>query len=200
MKRYLLLGCIALITSFAFSQKSSLNVGLTVLGVTDSSPLAGGIHLGYELAIPKIHFLAIEARLGLGKIAGDGLYQRSPNKEWNYTGNYCMLGICPRFYYRLPNDLDLFLDTEMGIARMSGETYFAEQKTWNPTKTLDNNYYSIRVGAAVPITDKVKLSAALGYSSLDITNLMNSKLSTINYRFKDQTVSYDTSFTLHIIL
>jgi len=200
MKRNLLLGLLILNMCTVFSQKSSVNVGLTLLGVKDFSPFGGGIHFGYELAIPKVKFLAVEARLGIGKLVGDGLYQRSPNKEWNYSANYYMAGISPRGYYRLTCGLDLFLETEVGIARMSGETYFAEQNTWNPTKTVDNNYYSIRIGAVVPITEKMKLSLAFGYSSLDITNMLNSKLSTINYRFSNQVANFHTSATFHIIL
>ncbi len=199
MKRYLLLGCIVLSISNTFSQKNSLNAGFDLLGIKSSTPFGAGFHLGYEFAIPKINFMALEARIGAGVLARDGLYHSEPIYEWNYKVNYLRLGICPRFYYRMADDIDLFLDPEIGVARLSGKTYFSEQKKWNPTKTFDYNYYSIRVGAAVPITDKLKLSVAFGYSSLDITNLMNSKLSTINYRFKDQVLDIDTSITLHII-
>src|SRR5665647_209961 len=200
MKRYLLLGCIVLSISSTFSQKNSINAGFDLLGVKSSRPFGAGFHLGYEFAIPKVNFLALEARIGVGMLGSDGIYNTDPIQKWNYKVNYFRAGVCPRFYSKMADDIELFLDPEIGVARLFGKTYFTEQKKWNPTKTFDYNYYSIRVGAAVPITDKLKLSVAFGYSSLDITNLMNSKLSTINYRFKDQTVDFDTAFTLHIIL
>jgi len=201
MKRYLLLGFFVLNTSIILSQKSSLNAGFDLLGLKDQTPYGAGFRLGYEFAIPKINFFTLEARISAGKLMNDGLYQVEPNlKEWCCDASYFRVGVCPRFYYRMANDIDLFLDPEIGVARLSGETYFSEQKKWNQTKTFDTYYYSIRIGLAVPLTDKLKLSLAFGYSSLDITNMMNSKLSTINYRFKSQAVDFDTAFTLHVIL
>src|SRR5699024_2144035 len=126
-KRSIVLATIDLYTSIVFSQKNSLNAGITLLGVKDKNPYGEGVHLGYEYRIPKLRFLAVEARLSAGKLMGDGLYQLNPIKEWNYSADYFMAGIIPRFYYCLSDDLYLFLDTEIGVARLSGKTFFLEE-------------------------------------------------------------------------
>lgn len=199
-KRSILFAFIVLNASIGFSQKNSLNAGITLLGIKDKNPYGGGVHLGYEYHIPKLNFLAVEARLSAGKLMGDGLSQVNPLKEWDYSADYFMAGIIPRFYYSLSDDLYLFLDTEIGVARMTGKTFFSGENNWKATKPFNYNYYAIKVGIIAPITDKLKISLALGYMSMDISDLMNSKLSYINYRFKNQTIDIGTSFSLHVIL
>ncbi len=199
-KRSLLILVIVTYASAGFSQNSSLNVGFTLLGIKDRNPTGGGLHLGYEYQIPKIDFFALEARVGAGYLLGDGLYQTNPIREWDYKANYIMIGIIPRFYYCVAEDLYLFIDPEIGVARISGSTYFEEQNRWNKTKTFNYQYYGLRVGVKIPINDKLNLSLSLGYMSMDIADLMNSNLSTISYRFKKQTIDFGTSFTFHVVL
>lgn len=199
-KRSILLAYIVLSTNIVLSQKNSLNAGITLFGVKDKNPYGGGVHLGYEYHIPKLNFLAVEARLSAGKLMGDGLYQLNPIKEWNYSADYFMAGIIPRFYYCLSDDLYLFLDTEFGVARMIGKTSFSEENQWKSTKPFNYNYYAIKVGIIAPINEKLNISLALGYMSIDIADLMNSNLSTVSYHFKKQTIDFGTSFSLHVIL
>ena len=111
-----------------------------------------------------------------------------------------MVGIIPRFYYCIAEDLFLFLDPEIGLARISGSTYFDGQNSWNKTKTFNYQYYGLKLGVKVPINDKLNLSLSVGYLSMDISDLMNSNLTTISYRFKKQTVDLGTSFTFHVVL
>lgn len=183
-----------------FSQNSSLNVGFSFLGIKDTNPYGGGLHMGYEYKIPKVDFFALEARVGAGFLMGDGLYQTNPIREWDYKANYLMVGVIPRFYYRVAEELYLFLDPEIGLARISGSTYFQEQNRWDKTKTFNYQYYGLKVGVKVPISEKLNLSLSVGYMSMDITDLMNSNLSTISYRFKEQTINFETSFTFHVVL
>lgn len=199
-KRCILFLLLVLLHNLAFSQKSCINGGFDFLGVKSSGPFGGGFHLGYEFASPKINFLALEMRIGAGLLANDGIYKTTPIEEWYYKVNYFRAGICPRLYWRMADDIDLFLDPEIGVTRLSGKTYFSELDKWNPTKTYDSNYYAIRVGAAAPISEKLKVSLAFGYSSLDFTRQLNSRPSTISYRFKDQPVNFDTSFSFMVIL
>ena len=199
-KRSTLLITLILFTRIVCAQSNSLNVGITLLGLKDNNPYGGGVHLGYEYHIPKLNFLAVEARLNAGKLLGDGLYQVNPIKEWNYSADYFMAGIIPRFYYCLSDDLYLFLDTEIGVARLKGKTFFSEERNWKATKSFNYNYYAIKVGIIAPINEKLKISLALGYMSIDIADLMNSNLSTASYHFKKQTIDFGTSFSLHVIL
>lgn len=199
-KRFILIIHFVLLSTMIFSQKNSLNGGFDLLGIKSSGPYGGGFHLGYELSIPKINFLAVEIRIAAGVLGNDGLYKTTPIEEWYYEANYLRGGICPRLYFKLADDIELFLDTEFGLARLSGKTYFSEQEKWNPTKTLDYNYYVLRVGSAIPLNDKLKLSIAFGYSSMDLTKLLNSRVPTINYHFRNQPVNIETSITLHVVL
>lgn len=196
--RSVFLTTIFLYTSTVFSQKNSLNAGITLLGVKDNNPYGGGVHLGYEYRIPKLNFLAVEARLSAGKLIGDGLYQVNPIKEWNYSADYFMAGIIPRFYYCLSDDLFLFIDTEIGVALLKGKTFFSDVSNWKATKPYNNNYYAIKVGIIAPINQKISISLALGYMSMDIADLMNSSISGVSYRFKKQTIDFGTSFSLHV--
>jgi hypothetical protein len=199
-KRSLLVLVVLACANAGFSQNSSLNVGFSFLGIKDSNPYGGGLHMGYEYQIPKVDFFALEARVGAGFLLGDGLYQTNPIREWDYKANYLMVGVIPRFYYRVAEELYLFLDPEIGLARISGTTYFQEQNRWDKTKTFNYQYYGLKVGVKVPISEKLNLSLSVGYLSMDITDLMNSNLSTISYRFKKQTLDFGTSFTFHVVL
>jgi hypothetical protein len=200
LKQKILIVIFAFSTIATFSQQNSLNLGIALLSVKDKDPYGGGILVGYEYHIPKIKFLAVEARINAGKLIGNGLYSASPIKEWNYNVDYFMAGIIPRFYYGISEDINLFLDTEVGVSAMMGKTLFSEQNNWNATNSFASYYYSVKVGIQAPINDKMKISFSLGYMSMDIANMLNSRLSTINYRFKNQTIDIGTLFILHVIL
>jgi len=201
MKRSILILFVFLCANIVMPQKSSLNVGFDLLGISEQTPIGAGFRLGYEFAIPNINFITLEARISGGKLVNEAQYQIVPVfKEWGWIANYFKAGICPRFYYKIDDDLKLFLDTEMGVALLSGKTYFSEQKKWNGTNAANYPYYSIRIGVAIPLTDRVSLSAATGYTSLDVTDMVNSRPSTLKFRFNKQAVDYDTTCTFHVIL
>ncbi len=200
MKRYLLLIFFIVYAIIVFSENNSLNAGIFLLGIKNYNPYGGGVHIGYEYHVPKLSFIAFETRINVGKLLGEGLYGVNPIKEWSYVADYFMAGIIPRLYFHLADDLYLFTDTEIGLARITAKTFFSEDNNWEITKPFKYSYYTLRAGLISAISDNLKISLTFGYVSLDITDLINSNLPSINYRFKNQKIDVFTSFTFHVKL
>lgn len=201
MKRFvLLMFCTINIFVIGLSQNRSISTGVSLFGIKDNNPYGGGVYLGYEYRMLKFAFLAVEARLSAGKLSGDGLYETNPVKVWDYFVDYFMVGVIPRFYFRLSDEFEIFADTETGFALIKGKTFFSETNDRKPTKQFNYHYYSIKAGIIATVSEKIRVSFAAGYFPMDITDLVNSNLPAVAYRFRKQTIDISTSFSLHIIL
>lgn len=203
--RYICFTILLLLSLSSYSQETvgrrHFNFRVEFMGVPveDTGPFGLLLSAGYDFSpFPKKSFFSIEPRIAGGALGGKKHEGILDEQVYKYIGGCYSLGVIPKFYIPLFEDeIDLFLENEFSFMSTFLTIYDYNVKTGRGEKNLFSFYYSCRAGALFHLK-KADVSCWLGFTTLNITEILNRNLPVGRHRFSEQRpwISYGVGIAL----
>lgn len=197
-KRYLIILLLFVATSSLLAQPSiSVKPNLGISATTSTHNFeelgAGHLFLGCKFSLPKYDFFFLELR-------GKYTLCKYKDEDWMYGGDkfglsFQLPSVCvvPGFQLKVNEKMTLLLENEFSFGWISGSVNYptVEKKTKIRAENIFSYTPSVGLGYEF---DKVQLIGMIGYSSLDLNDIVNRNRPNSNLSFPN--LKLDLTFSV----
>lgn len=141
--------------------------------------LGGGVaHAGYDVYIPKIPYLSLEAKVGAGFFGGsqNETLTETPLSDYKISAFTCALAPKLRLPLNFDNTVFLFLENEFALSSLAAS--IRDREATGTRNRRDRQFhYALKVGLLFNVDDRrQRLAVWVGGSTLDFDHVLNKRL------------------------